>query len=368
MINLKILILEDDLDLLDRLTVILKREVREVYSFNDSILAYKEIKNIMPDLIISDIVMNNMTGLEMYKKLKLEGIIIPIILASAFSETKYFIEAVKLKVNHFLVKPIDIEELLIEIVNLEQELKFKAESEKNEGLLIVQSRMAEMGEMVQNIAHQWKQPLNTISICSTGMEIEGNYNQEFIDNIKESIKYMSDTIDDFNNYFEPNKIKKCFYLKDTLIKVENLVSSQFKNKKINIIYTQDTSISLCNFENELIQVLINLYKNSIDELSKKNDEKMIFITTSETNEEVYFTIKDNAGGIKINSNNLSDIFNQYFTTKGDKGTGIGLYMSKLIVENNLNGIITVKNLDYEYNNSKYTGACFDLIIKKDITV
>lgn len=131
MINLKILILEDDLDLLDRLTSILKREVREVYSFNDSTLAYKKIIIIMPDLIKSDIVINNMTGLEMYKKLKLEGIIIPIILASAFNKTKYFIEAVKLRVNHFLVKPIDREELLNKIVNLNQ---------KKEELLIVQSR------------------------------------------------------------------------------------------------------------------------------------------------------------------------------------------------------------------------------------
>lgn len=364
MINLRILLLEDDLELLKNLTSILKREVKEVYPFSNSSLAFDEIPKIMPDLIISDIVMDNMSGLEMYKKLKKNGIIIPIILASAFSETKYFVEAVKLRVNHFLVKPIDIDELLSELKKLEHKLELKASSKRNEELLVVQSRMAEMGTMIENIAHQWKQPLNTISLCTTTMEIEEAYNQEFIDNIKESITYMNNTINDFHNYFEPNKIKKCFYLSDTLKKVEKLVSAQIKSKKINIIVNQQENITLCSFENELIQVLINLYKNAIDELSEKNYDKFIFIDLSKIDDFIIIKIKDNAGGIK--TDNKDTIFEQYFTTKGEKGSGIGLYMSKLIVENNLNGNISVENIDYVYNDLSFSGACFNIKIKKEI--
>lgn len=366
MINLKILILEDDISLLNNLTAILKREIKEVYSFNSSLQAYKEIPEIMPDIILSDIVMKDMTGLEMYRKLKDDGIEIPIILASAFSETKYFVEAVKLRVNHFLVKPIDIDELIKELKKFEYKLKQKEESQKHKELLIIQSRMAEMGEMIQNIAHQWKQPLNTISLCSTGMELEKKYNQEYIDNIKESITYMNNTINDFHNYFQPNKIKKCFFINETLEKVKKLVSSQIKNENIKILYEGNSSINLCSFENELIQVLINLFKNSIDELTKKNYEKYIFIKTIETQKDIIIEIKDNAGGIKISSNNINTIFEQYFTTKKDIGTGIGLYMSKLIVENNLNGKIKVRNENYTYKDLLCEGANFQITIKKDI--
>lgn len=361
MVNLKVLILEDNLELLNKLTKILKREVKEVYSFSDSLIAYKEIPEIMPDVIVSDIQMKDMTGLQMYKKLREDGIKIPIIIASSFNESKYFIEAVKLRVKHFLVKPINTDELINELKKIEYKSRLKAQLKKNEELLIVQSRMAEMGEMIQNIAHQWKQPLNTISLCSTAMELDKKYDQDFINDINRSIRYMNDTINDFHNYFEPNKIKKCFYFKDTLLKVEKLVSSQINN--INIIITENDNINLCSYENELIQALINLYKNSIDELSKIEGEKYIFIDIEKKEGNISFSIKDNAGGIKIDSKNINIIFNQYFSTKGTTGTGIGLYMSKLIVENNLDGIITVENVEYEYNSSKYEGACFNIQIK-----
>ncbi|KAB7887085.1 response regulator [Poseidonibacter ostreae] len=360
-VNLKVLILEDNLELLNKLTKILKREVKEVYSFSDSLIAYKEIPEIMPDVIVSDIQMKDMTGLQMYKKLREDGIKIPIIIASSFNESKYFIEAVKLRVKHFLVKPINTDELINELKKIEYKSRLKAQLKKNEELLIVQSRMAEMGEMIQNIAHQWKQPLNTISLCSTAMELDKKYDQDFINDINGSIRYMNDTINDFHNYFEPNKIKKCFYFKDTLLKVEKLVSSQINN--INIIITENDNINLCSYENELIQALINLYKNSIDELSKIEGEKYIFIDIEKKEGNISFSIKDNAGGIKIDSKNINIIFNQYFSTKGTTGTGIGLYMSKLIVENNLDGIITVENVEYEYNSSKYEGACFNIQIK-----
>ncbi len=366
MINLTILILEDDIELLKRLTNILKREVLKVYSFSSSLQAYKEIPKIMPNLIISDIVMDDMTGLEMYKKLKEDGIEIPIILASAFSEKKYFIEAVKLRVNHFLVKPINVDELLEELIKLESKLKLKADSKKKEELLVVQSKMAEMGDMINNIAHQWKQPLNTLSICTSGMEIEEKYNQEYIDVIKNSIKYMNETINDFQHYFEPNKIKNCFNISKTIKKVENLVSSQLKIKNIQIILDIDQSINLCSYENELIQVLINLYKNSIDELQKKDYEKFMFIDVKENSSNIIINIKDNAGGINIQTNDINNIFDEYFTTKGSKGTGIGLYMSRMIVENKLEGTINVENVKYEHNNKLYLGAKFIMEIQKNI--
>ena len=153
MIDLKLVVVEDDELLLKRITKILKREISEVSPFNNPTEALEHILEIKPDIIISDINMPGMSGLEMYKKLQDKDINIPIILTSAFSEPKYFIDAIKLKVKNFIVKPIEVDNLLKEIHNFNDELEQKKELTKKEHLLRIKSKMAAMGEMLENIAH-----------------------------------------------------------------------------------------------------------------------------------------------------------------------------------------------------------------------
>jgi len=376
MIEIKLVIVEDDKQLLKQISRILKREISEVYSLSSPEEALKRIPEIHPDIILSDINMPKMSGIDMYKELQNKNINIPIILASAFTEPKYFLEAIRLKVKNFIIKPINVDHLLSEIKNFEKELIEKKEHKTKEDLFVVQSRMAAMGEMLTNIAHQWKQPLNTISLCASSLQLDlelkpKNYEEEFpiyINHIIDSVKYMSTTIEDFQDYLKPNKLETCFYLKETFKKVEKLIDIQCKTNNITII-KNITNTNFCSYQNELIQVILNILKNSIDELIKKEDlDKYIFIDVYNKDKDIIIEIKDNAGGIDPSIINL--IFNPYFSTKKDKGTGIGLYMSKQIIEN-LNGKIEVDNSIYFYNNINYTGAIFTITlspIKKELTI
>ena len=240
---------------------------------------------------------------------------------------------------------------------------------EKEKLLVQQSKMATMGEMIGNIAHQWKQPLSIISMSNTLIKLNQE-NKNFstqveidkaIDNVDNSVKHLSVTIDDFRDFFKPEKEKSYFNLKRLFDKAFKLISSQFINNNIKIIKDIE-EIELYGYPNELLQVLINILKNAKDELIsiEDNNEKLLFINVYKEESNVIIKIKDNANG--INPANISKIFDAYFTTKDEEeGTGIGLYMSKQIIEG-MKGSIEASNVSYEYNNKKFIGAEFTIII------
>ena len=235
-------------------------------------------------------------------------------------------------------------------------------------MLIQQSKMASMGEMIDSISHQWKQPLSLISTQITGLEFKSEYGElkkedihAVTSNVMDTIKYMSETIDDFKNFFSPKKLKKHFYIDHTVDKLMKLISSKLKNGSIRVI--QDIStIELYTYENELVQVLVNILNNASDALMESNiEEKLIFIDVSYDKNISTIVIKDTAGGIP---NDIIDkVFDSRFTTKENtNGTGIGLYMAKKIIENSLNGSIVVKNENFTHNENNYSGACFTITI------
>lgn len=249
--------------------------------------------------------------------------------------------------------------------------KYQSEKTKQENIITQQSKMAAMGEMIGHIAHQWRQPLSSISTSSSGMKLqkqmnvlEDNFLIENLEQINHSVQYLSTTIDDFRNFYKPNKNKTNFNISDTIDKVINLINSQFKANGIKII-KNTIDIKINNYENELIQVIINLLNNARDELIKidSKDEKLIFINVLKNENNVVLEIKDNAGGIP---QEIKDkIFDAYFTTKKDSdGTGIGLYMSNQIVEN-MGGKIEVSNENYQFEGKNYKGALFKILIPID---
>ena len=235
-------------------------------------------------------------------------------------------------------------------------------------ILANQSKMASMGEMLENIAHQWRQPLSSISTISTGIKVKLEYSdvekQEIIssmDMISTTTKYLSQTIDDFRDYFNPNKELSNFNLKNLFINVFDLVEKQLnKNEIILIKNLQDVYIN--GYKNELLQVIINILNNSKDQLEKnQNQNKYIFIEIKKEENRVKLFIKDNAGGIPENI--IDKIFEPYFTTKfKSKGTGIGLYMSKEIIEKHMNGQIIAYNENFVYENISYVGAVFEITL------
>ena len=246
--------------------------------------------------------------------------------------------------------------------------EYKNDINKKQTLLFQQSKMAAMGEMIGNIAHQWRQPLSTITTASSGMVLQkqlGALSDEFFyeasNKINASAQYLSKTIDDFRNFFSPNKVKSNFFLKNTLSTALDLIEAQFKTKSINIVKHIE-NVEINSYENELIQALINILNNARDELLKIDDDsRFIFIDVYKKDENVNICIKDSAGGIPTDI--INRIFEPYFTTKHKaQGTGIGLYMTEEIIVKHLEGELLVKNKDFIYQDKSLRGAEFKIVL------
>ena len=222
--------------------------------------------------------------------------------------------------------------------------------EKDE-LLIQQSRLAGMGEMLENIAHQWKQPLHKLSLV-----IQNHYFQhqlsngitkddieKFNEQSSEIIEYMSNTVDDFRNFFNPQKESEEFLLSVSVEKILEMSKPIIEQQNITIEVKNESTSYVKGYPNEFAQVLLNLFSNAKDAFHMNEIKKReIYIKIKEDEKYVTLEFLDNAGGIPTDA--LAKVFDPYFTTKGFKeGSGIGLYMSKMIIEKSMNGQFKVEN-------------------------
>jgi two-component system, NtrC family, sensor kinase len=245
-------------------------------------------------------------------------------------------------------------------------LKEIHQNNEKDKILYQQSKMASMGEMISNIAHQWRQPLSMITSLASGVKVQKMVNistQESelkaLDDIMKSAQYLSSTIDDFRDFFKPDKEKSQVKLNNIFEKIFKLLSLKHKNNDIKIIKNIE-EITLNTFENELIQVFINILNNAKDALENSED-KLLFIDAYEDKEKIIIEIKDNAGGIQ--KENIQRVFEPYFTTKHkSQGTGVGLYMVKEILTRHMNANIEVENSKYEYKGKSYLGAKFTITL------
>ena len=249
-----------------------------------------------------------------------------------------------------------IESLIKEEKEINERLEKKVDEEQSkqkeqEQLLIQQTRLAAMGEMIGNIAHQWRQPLNALGLVFQNLKFSyeiGELNDEVMDRTVSKAemltKNMSKTIDDFRNFFRPNKAKELFDINKSVLDAMDLVESTFEHHNIKLEKNfEEEKIEVSGFPNEFSQVILNIISNAKDALiENKIENPIVKIETKIENDDVYISIKDNALGIKEEI--INKIFEPYFTTKGEvQGTGIGLYMSKIIIEKNMNGKIYVEN-------------------------
>ncbi|UTJ07094.1 HAMP domain-containing sensor histidine kinase [Arcobacter roscoffensis] len=236
---------------------------------------------------------------------------------------------------------------------LEDRVKEEISKQKEqEQILIQQSKLAAMGEMIGNIAHQWRQPLNALGLVMQNIqfsyqmdELDDEFMQRSIDKVNTLTKSMSKTIDDFRNFFKPTKEKLQFNLKDLVLKSSSLVESAFSHHEINIMHKDFVDIDVYGFDNEFSQTILNVLNNAKDAIvENKISDGIVSITLDQDEKFGRVIIHDNAGGVPEDI--IEKIFNPYFTTKEEgKGTGIGLYMSKIIVEQNMDGKLEVKNED-----------------------
>ena len=334
------------------------------------------------DLIILDIMMPDMDGITACRYIREELCLndIMILLATANEDIEILrIGLEEAGANDYTRKPFvnDIE-LIARIKNL---LKLKNQTDivqqkeielrKNEQILMSQSKMAAMGEMIGNIAHQWRQPLSAISTAASALQMQKEFDilsdKEFEDlthSIINNTQYLSTIIEDFRNFYKPNKDKEQFNMKDVMKVNLDLLSASFKSSDIEVI--EDFSdINIFSHKNELIQVVINLLNNARDAIVNQElqNPRYIFVKCYDNDENIIITITDNAKGIKEDLK--CKIFEPYFTTKHKhQGTGLGLYMSKKIINESLIGHLVVENVDYTYNEEQYTGARFTISLPK----
>ena len=253
--------------------------------------------------------------------------------------------------------------------DITEEVLTKNKLKEKDQLLLQQSKMAAIGEMLQNIAHQWRQPLSSISSISTSVivqqqvgALEDEHLLHSMENLNNNAQYLSKTIDDFRDFFRPNKEKTYFDFTEIEQKALSLVSSKLNKSHIDIV-SDFEDMQIHNYKNEFIQVLINILNNAIDALSEIETEKkkMIFISAVKKDRNIIIKIKDTAGGIPDEI--MGNIFEPYFTTKHKKqGTGIGLYMCEEIITKHMDGTISVKNKDFVFDNTNFQGAEFKIVL------
>ena len=235
-------------------------------------------------------------------------------------------------------------------VETDERIQAVEELRHRDQLLIQQSRLAAMGEMLVNISHQWRQPLNVLGLILQELYRNykrGTFSQEYLESsvakAKQQISVMSRTIDDFRDFLNPQKIKVSFDAKDVVEASLSLIKESFQQARIEVRMQAEEPVSIEGYRNEYSQALLNILLNARDILLERRvaNPKVTIRIFSRHGKSVV-TITDNAGGIPVEI--MDKIFDPYFTTKPpDKGTGIGLFMSRTIIETNMSGKLSVQN-------------------------
>lgn len=249
-----------------------------------------------------------------------------------------------------------------------QSVTLQKDVQNQEIMLLAQSRLAQMGELISMIAHQWRQPLSTISAISAEIEIMLEINEYDLSNaqqqetffnfihqrhkgIQEQVQHLSQTINDFREFYKPNQKPSAEILDTTIHKAIRILDPMIRSHSINLQTTLNAKEPQEIFVSRIVQTLVNILKNAVDAFDEVNQEQpFIHISSTMTSKHSTITIKDNAGGIPAET--LEHIFDPYFSTKDDKnGTGLGLYMSKIIIEKHHQGSITATS---KHNETTFT--------------
>jgi len=256
----------------------------------------------------------------------------------------------------------------LEYLNKELDNKIKEaimENSKKEQMLIQQSRLAAMGEMIGNIAHQWRQPLNALGLVIQNIyyayeanTLDKEHLERSMQKSKKLTELMSKTIDDFRDFFRPDKTTEVFSISGRIENAIDLISASYKSHNIEVEISLDSSLKASGYPNEFSQVLLNIFTNAKDILTSNSVENpKVWVRSFAHKKRFVVEIEDNGGG--ISDEILEKIFEPYFTTKDKNiGTGIGLYMSKMIIENNMGGDIWAYNGRY--------GAIFRIAMPREV--
>lgn len=354
--NISLLYVEDDESLRESYGDFFKRRAMNYLSAENGKVGLELFSVHHPDIIVTDIKMPEMDGIEMIRNIREVDREVTIVVTSAFNDQELLFEAINLGVTRYAIKPIqrdNFRRLLDESIELIMLRKEKEVYRKElEAMLIQQSKMAAMGEMMAAIAHQWKQPLNAISLIADYLldQIESNTltNEKLAKHLyktSQQVVFLNDTINDFRNFFKPSTEKKRFLPGESLKSVKEMFQDHFEKYNVTIDIHEYDIFETEGYLNEFIQVALNLFNNSRDVLLEKGrrDGRIDCFITREGDTGI-LRIRDNGGGIPEEL--LPDrLFEPYVTTKGEGGTGIGLQISKTIIESKMSGRLRAHNVD-----------------------
>lgn len=369
-----VLVVDDTSDNIE----LLKHILQDKYKVKASLNGKQALKIIEQsddiDIILLDIMMPDMDGYEVIQHLKSNKKTenIPVIFISAKGETFDQTKGFSLGAADYIVKPISPPVVLARVAahvslnekrkklekRVEEEIKKRMQKEL---LLIHQSRLASMGEMMRAITHQWNQPLNIISMISSTIkfsimmgELDKDTLTSQIDDISKNIEFMSETMKDFKNFFKAGKNRVSFGLHKEIHDLLSMLKPMFHANGIEVEIDIDEEMFGYGVPGEFKQVVLNLLSNAKDVIKDRMDssdgsfEGKINIYGHIENGNNILEISDNGGGIP--EKDTDKIFTDYFTTKKEDGTGIGLTMSKMIIKDEFNGELRFENKD--------DGACF----------
>lgn len=366
-----ILVIDDTPDILSLVMELLKDE----YSLKLANTPKKALTLLKAkpkiDLILLDIMMPEIDGYEMSQIIKSDPTYsqTPIIFLTALEKTSDIIKGFEYGAVDYITKPF-IPEVLKARVKTHIELKLFYEKiiddlKAKEEMLFRQSRMTTLGEMFENVAHQWKQPLSIINMSCSAIKMHHEFDELDMDELISTIdtviletEYLSQTIDDFRDFARTDLDRQIFDIKDIFAHAIEILSHRFSKIYIEV-YNDIDSYKYRSYKNFLIQIFINILNNSIDVMKKNSDTRWIKASSNIRESEIIITICDNGGGIKID--NIDTIFNKNITTKENKEeSGVGLYMCREIIQKKMGGDIRAYNTK--------DGACFELflpIVKED---
>lgn len=373
-----ILVVDDSLFIRRQIKTILEPRNYRVESAANGSEALKKICKRVYDLIILDMELPDIHGLQLLERIRkdVRYFRIPIIVLSGTSNGQIVREILKNGANDYIRKPFVAEEFVLRIdlwidyfkkihtlekqrrqlrdLNKNLEKRVAEEVQKSrlkDEIVMRKERLAQMGEMIGMIAHQWRQPLNNLFLSCQLLVSKyksGQLDDAAIDRFKESTKkyinYMSKTIDDFMNFFKPEEVSRSFDILQTTRETVELLRENFDRSGIKIeLISQAKNVKIEGYPDALMQVLINLLFNAKDALTAKREkDRYIRITLKENEDQIEIHVQDNGGGVPEAL--IDKVFDPYFSTKREKnGTGLGLYMSKTLVEEQMRGSLKLFN-------------------------
>lgn len=370
-----ILIVDDAVSNIKSLSKIFENEYDVIFALNgQDALALLESEKI--DLVLLDVEMPQMDGFEVIKRMKNISSLpeaLPVIFVTAMAEETQ-IKGLELGAVDYITKPISPLIVKARVKNhittklLTEQIKEQIEqNHQKDALLFQQSKLASMGEMLGNIAHQWRQPLSVITTIASGIKLSIEFETfdeqqavKDIDALMRNASYLSQTIDDFRTFLKGsnNSEKDAFDISKTIYMTLELLKPMFTSKNIALDLNLSTTKNVYGYKNELIQSFINILTNAKDAFEiNHTEERIMKINLLSDEDSVFIEIIDNAGGIPDGV--LQRVFEPYFTTKHQsQGTGIGLYMTHQIITEKFKGKIEVSNVEFVSNELPQKGAKF----------